>query len=159
MCLCGVVDPVATVRRHGILLESARGTIPNLAELVAGESIHGSWWGHPKNHEIYNALSRAEESSVIARTRLVGGKVTLIHRRLWAPVARLVHRLPSGSIDVVRGEHTDSGAHRRVVIAWDDWLPRSVREEASTMSEGDALELVPAVVAGIVRARDAERRR
>jgi hypothetical protein len=152
------VDPVAIVRRHGVLLESARGPIPNLAELVAGETIHGSWWGHPKSHEIYDALSRAEESSVIARTRLVGGKVTLIHRRLWAPVARLSHRLPVGSIDVVRSEHTASGAHRRVIVALNDWLPQDVRETATILSEKDAIKQIPAVIAEIVRAHDAERR-
>jgi len=32
---------------RGMLLASARGPIPNIAEMIAGEPIKGSWWGHP----------------------------------------------------------------------------------------------------------------
>src|SRR6185503_19944407 len=36
------------VRRNGVMLESGTGPVPNLAELIAGEPIKGSWWAHPK---------------------------------------------------------------------------------------------------------------
>ena len=39
--------PRAWVREQGIVLQSARGPLPNLAEWIAGEPIRGSWWGHP----------------------------------------------------------------------------------------------------------------
>src|SRR5438876_7163852 len=32
------------VKTHGIVLESARGPVPNLAETIAGQPISGSWW-------------------------------------------------------------------------------------------------------------------
>jgi len=44
------VDPMAVLVDHGMLLESAHRPLPNLAELVAGERIRGSWWGHPPSH-------------------------------------------------------------------------------------------------------------
>ena len=68
---------------HGLLLESARGPIPNLAALVAGEPIAGSWWGHPAGHAIFAALNQVAESPDSVRLRLVNGKVTLVHRDLW----------------------------------------------------------------------------
>lgn len=43
---------------HGVLLESAKGPIPNVAQLVAGEAITRSWWGHPASHEIFEAINR-----------------------------------------------------------------------------------------------------
>src|SRR6266511_3789241 len=39
---------LAFVRRHGVVLEGARGPVPNLAEAVATGPIRGSWWGHAK---------------------------------------------------------------------------------------------------------------
>ena len=57
--------------------------VPNLAEYVAGEPIRGSWWGHASGHEIFAVLSRVLNSTDVIATRLVDGKITLIHRRLW----------------------------------------------------------------------------
>ena len=34
-----------------MLLQSAKGPVPNVADLVAGEPIKGSWWGHPAGHQ------------------------------------------------------------------------------------------------------------
>src|SRR4030095_7234834 len=39
-----IVEPWECVREQGIVLQSARGPVPNLAEYVAGEPIRGSWW-------------------------------------------------------------------------------------------------------------------
>ena len=53
---------LAFVKKHGIVLESARGPVPSLAAKVAGEPIRGSWWSHPKGKEIFR-LSRAIRES------------------------------------------------------------------------------------------------
>jgi hypothetical protein len=45
-------DVTSALLEHGMLLQSARGPLPNVAELVAGEPIKGSWWGHPKGHPL-----------------------------------------------------------------------------------------------------------
>jgi hypothetical protein len=41
-------EALAFVERHEIVLQAARGRLPNLAETIAGSAIRGSWWGHPK---------------------------------------------------------------------------------------------------------------
>ena len=70
------------------MLQSAEGPLPNLAEQIAGEPISGSWWGHASGHEIFAALTRLLDSSEVIATRLVNGRITLIHRRLWPALVR-----------------------------------------------------------------------
>src|SRR5580704_1458010 len=41
------------IREQGVVLVSAKGPAARLTELIAGEPIRGSWWGHPKSHEIF----------------------------------------------------------------------------------------------------------
>jgi len=38
-------DPIAFVEKHGVVLASARGPVPSLAEAIAGEPIRGSLVG------------------------------------------------------------------------------------------------------------------
>ena len=79
---------MAALVQHGMLLESARGPLPNVAELIAGEPIKGSWWGHPQGHAIFDELQVLDASPDVVRLRLVRGKVTIVHRRLWPALAR-----------------------------------------------------------------------
>jgi hypothetical protein len=141
-----VNDPVAVVRRHGVLLESAKGPIPNLAELVVGEPIRGSWWAHPGSHEIFAVINRARGSRAVVATRLVNGKVTLIHRRLWPALVRLADQLPAGGLDVLHEEHTPTGAHRLTVEAFPEWVPAEVLTAAEAMSDAEAWAALPSGV-------------
>ena len=149
------IDPVAIVRRRGVVLQSARGPSPSLAELVAGAPIRGSWWGHPRNHEIFDAINRARSSSAIVATPLVRGKVTLVHRRLWPPLVRLADRFDVGALDVLHEEHSASGAHRVTRTAFPGWVPSDVMVSAQALSEEEALTQLPEwlrdVVVGISR--------
>ena len=133
-------------KRQGVLLESARGPIPNLAELVAGEPIAGSWWAHPASHEIFEAINSLADSADVARMRLVNNKVTLVHRRLWPPLLRLSARFDDAALLVVTEEHTTSGAHRATSSPLQDWVAPEVLEEASRLNEADAMRMLPAVV-------------
>jgi hypothetical protein len=128
------MDPVAAVRRHGVLLQSAKGPVPNLAELLVGEPIRGSWWSHPGSHEIFAVINRARDSRAVVATRLLGGKVTLIHRRLWPALVAVAHDLPSGSLDALHEEHTPSGAHRTTTEPFPDWVPPDVLAEGRRLS-------------------------
>lgn len=71
--------------RRGLLLESDPKR-PSVAGLVAGERIRGTWWAHPRSHEIYARLERLADHKNVLRSKLVSGKVTLVHRRLWPAV-------------------------------------------------------------------------
>jgi hypothetical protein len=126
------------VERQGLVLLSARGPVANLAEAVAGERIRGSWWGHPKGRAIYRAASAVADSKDVAICRLIGGKVTFVHRRLWPALVRLAPRLPKAGLAAIREEHTATGAHRTVTTPFPRWVPPEVRAVARSLSEQEA---------------------
>jgi hypothetical protein len=138
------MDPMATLIEHGMILESAHGPLPSVAELIAGERISGSWWGHPSSHAIFAAINALAESPDVVRTRLVDGKVTLVHRRLWGPLARVAHRFPNDRLAALREEHTATGAHHVVKVEFPQWVPSEVLRDAERLSEAAALAQLPA---------------
>jgi hypothetical protein len=125
------------------MLESARGPVPSLAELVAGEPIRGSWWGHPAGHAIFDAINEVADSGEVVRLRLVNGKITLVHRRVWPALVRVAGRLRPEQLTAVSEEHTASGAHRKVETAYPDWVPAEVFAEAGELTEDEAFALLP----------------
>ena len=71
------------VRKHGIVLESARGSVPNIAEAIAGGPIKGSWWGDPKGDAIFIITRALRDDPDHLVCRLMDGKVTYVHRRIF----------------------------------------------------------------------------
>jgi hypothetical protein len=138
-----IVEPLEWVRDQGVVLQSARGPVPNLAEHVAGEPIRGSWWGHPSGHEIFAVLAQVLSSPDVVATRLIDGKVTLVHRRLWPALARVADRFPIERLAAVDEEHTASGSHRKIEIPFPEWVPAEDMTAAGMLSVQDALALLP----------------
>ena len=118
------------IRYHGLILESARGLEPSLAEQIAGQPIKGSWWGHPKGPHIYELTQMVRESKAVLICTLAEGRITYIHRRLWPFFVRLSQRFPVGSLDEVREVHLPSGRHKRQNIPFPEWVPKEVTTRA-----------------------------
>ena len=137
------MDAMGVLRDRGMLLQSARGPLANVAEVVAGEPIKGSWWGHPKGHEIFNVLAALDASPDVVRMRLVNGKVTFVHRRLWPALVRLADRFEPSRLAALHEEHTSSGAHRVRAEPFPDWVPDDVRAAAEALSVDEALAALP----------------
>jgi hypothetical protein len=137
------VEPLEWVREQGVVLQSARGPVPNLAEHVAGEPIRGSWWGHRSGHEIFAVLTRVLGSREVVATRLVNGNVTLIHRRLWPALVCVADRFPGGRLAAIDEEHTASGAHRTTEIPFPEWVPADDLAAAKLLTVDDALAQLP----------------
>jgi len=131
---------------EGVLLESAKGPIPNVAQLVAGEPITGSWWGHPASREIFEAINRLADSPDVARMRLVNNTVTLVHRRLWPALLRLAARFGDTALLVVTQEHAPTGAHRSTSSPLHDWVSAEVLDAAARLSEADATNMLPPIL-------------
>ena len=104
-------EALAFVEKHGFVLQAARSSVPSLAEAIAGEGIRASWWGHPKGREIYRAAQAICESPDVLVCKLVDGKITYVHRRLWPALVKLASRFPRAQLARVWDEHTPSGAH------------------------------------------------
>jgi len=134
------LDPVEFVARHGVVLASGKGRVPNLAEAVAGAPIRGGWWGHPKGREIFRALQAAGDSPDVLCFRLVERKITFVHRRLWPALVRLAAELGKERLTAIRQEHTRTGAHRNVLTPFPKWVPAEIKAAAGRLSEADARE-------------------
>jgi hypothetical protein len=130
---------LAFIRRHGVVLEAARGPVPSLAEVIAGGRIRGSWWSHPKSQEILAVTRAVRDSEDVLVCRLIKGKVTFVHRRLWPAVVRAAGRLPSAHLSQLREVHTSSGRHVTEEVVFPDWVPSSVRAAARSLSEEAAV--------------------
>jgi hypothetical protein len=128
------------VEDHGVVLASARGPVPSVAEAIAGEPIVGSWWSHPKAHAIFDALSSIDDSVDIRCFKLVDRKITFVHRRLWPALARLAEAgiLAPDQVASVQQEHMPTGEHRNFTTPFPEWVPDDVARAAQALTVDDA---------------------
>jgi hypothetical protein len=138
---------LAFVREHGVVLASAKGSVPRLTEAIVGEPIKGSWWAHSQSHRIFAILTAVTESEQVLVCRLVDGKVTLVHRRLWPSLVCLANRFLPEQLAQVREEHTSSGRHVSSEVPFPQWVPSDVLEQAKTIAENEALAVFGAWLA------------
>jgi len=127
------------IAAHGVVLATARGAAPRLIDTIAGEAIVGNWWSHPQANAIYNALERASASPDVLACRLVDGKVTLVHRRLWPALVRIADRFAPERIAQVSNEHTASGKHVARHVPFPEWVPGDVAREAAQLGVDEAV--------------------
>ena len=131
---------LAFVERHGVVCEAARrGAISPLVDAVAGEPVRGNWWSHARSREIFAATRTVRDSADVLVCRLVDGKITFVHRRLWAAMVRLVDRIDMSRLARLREVHSASGKHIVEEVPFPQWVPRSVAFEAKGLSEMEAL--------------------
>jgi hypothetical protein len=129
---------LAFVHTHGIVLVSAKGPVPRMTEAIAGEPVKGSWWGHPAGKQIFAILEVVTASPEVLVCRLVDGKLTLVHRRLWPLLASLAGRFAPERIARVKQEHTASGRHINTDIPYPDWVPADVLDAAHSADAAQA---------------------
>ena len=138
------------LEQHGVVLMSAKGPVPSLAAAIAGGSVRGSWWSHPAARRMYRVFAALAGSEQVLTCRLVGGKVTFVHRRLWPALVRLARRVPAAALAAVAEEHTARGHHRTVATPFPRWVPAAVSRAASRLGESEAAALLgPSLLAAI----------
>lgn len=74
-----------SLRSNGLLLVTDQA-FPSVATLVTGTSIRGSWWSHPMAHTIFAVNEMLEDHKDVLITKLLCGKVTFVHRKLWPQI-------------------------------------------------------------------------
>lgn len=131
-------DALKFVEKHGVVLAAGKGPVPNIAEAVAGAPIKGSWWGHAKGKEIFRALNQVDDSPDVLCFKLVGGKITFVHARLWPALVRLAEELGRDRLTVIEQEHTATGAHRNVRTPFPEWVSPKLKALAAKLSEAEA---------------------
>jgi hypothetical protein len=121
------VTALQFVRKHGVVLQSAHvGDLPVLVDFIAGERVRGSWWGHAKGREIFRVLNDVYDSGEVVALRLIEGKVTLVHRRVWPALVALADEIGRKRLAAVSEEHTPSGKHKTVVVPFPRWVPKDL---------------------------------
>ena len=124
------------------------------SEAIAGGPIRGSWWGHPKGREIFAVADAVGGSAEVLVCKLVDGKVTYVHRRLWPALVRLAARFRREQLAKVWSEHPRTGAHRLRIVAYPEWVPADVLRAARRLSSAQAEQaLSPCLAPGGKRAK------
>lgn len=131
---------VKFVEKHGIVLASAKGPVPNVAEAVAGEPIVGSWWAHKKGKAIFAALCEIDDSPDVRCFKLVDGKVTFAHRKMWPALVRLGKEgvIAAQQLSSVQQEHMPTGEHRNIVTPFPDWVDDGTAAAADKLAADKA---------------------
>jgi hypothetical protein len=75
---------------EALALVRERRIVPfaDFVSAVAGGPVKGSWWGHPKGHEIFNLAGFVRRECIYVK--LVEGKETFLHESLYSAFARVV---------------------------------------------------------------------
>ena len=141
-----VTEAKAFVREHRIVLESARGAVPNLAEAIAGKKARGSWWGHPKGNEIYLVTRAMREDPDLLVCRLVDRKVTYVHREVWPALVKLADEIGWDRLARLREVHENGGRHKVIETPFAEWVTPELRSLADELPTGVARDLLQAIL-------------
>ena len=139
------------IAKHGIVLEAARGPVPSLLEVALGGRPRGSWWEHPCGKEFFWLTRAVRASRDVLVCRLVSGKVTYVHRRLWPALARLQRRFGRAALRAVQEVHTASGAHRVRLTPFRKRVPRQVLAAGAKLSPERALAALGSWTSALLR--------
>ncbi|MDR3389481.1 MAG: hypothetical protein P4L92_20745 [Rudaea sp.] len=128
------------VERHGVVCEAAhRGAIPVLAEAVAGETLRGNWWSHPRSREIFAATRAVRAAPQVLVCRIVDAKISFVHERLWPALIRAAIHFPAVHLARVREIHSESGKHVVEEIVFPAWVPAQTAAAADRLTMPQAL--------------------
>jgi hypothetical protein len=123
------------IRKRGVILESARiARVPNLADVVIGKRRSGSWWGHERGKHFFWLTRSLRTSPDVLVCRLVAGKITYVHKRLWPDLARLAPAIGAARLAAIREVHLASGAHRVTRTPFRRWAGRPVFAAAARLT-------------------------
>jgi len=81
-------DVLSKLVTYGFLLESDT-KLPSVCGLITGGPLPGSWWSHPLAQEIFQVNEQLEDHPDVLITKIVSGKVTFVHRQLWAEIVAI----------------------------------------------------------------------
>lgn len=135
---------LAFVEHHGVVCESARvRDVPSLADAIAGEAIRGSWWSHRDSKRIFALTRVVRDAPQVLVCKLVAGKITFVHERLWPALVRVADRLPPDALARLREIHSARGQHLLTSTPFPDWVSGAVVAAARRLGNDDALRLLP----------------
>ena len=142
-------EAIAFIRKNGVVIESGRGPVPSLAEAVVGGPIRGSWWSHSQGKDIFRVTRAIRDSEQILVCRLVSGKITFVHRRLWPALVGAASHFQPAQLARLSEEHTATGRHVVKTIRFPAWVPAAVLARGRKLTESAALEILGTCIPGV----------
>jgi hypothetical protein len=97
-----VVEALALVETAGAVTLVPAGDRPSLVAAIVGGPVAGSWWSHPRGKAIFDIATELERSPDVLVAKLVDGKVTFVHKRVWPALYKVVTD-PKGRAARTRG--------------------------------------------------------
>lgn len=138
---------LAFVERHGIVCEAVRRAgIPSLVDTIAGETVRGNWWSHRRSREIFAVTRAVRAAPQVLVCRLVDGRITFVHERLWPALVRAAGRFPRECLARLHEVHTARGNHVIEETAFPGWLPEALASTAKHLTEKDAIDALRVVL-------------
>jgi len=137
---------LAFIEERGVVLQAGRGPRRSLVEAIAGAPIRGSWWGHADARRIFSVLGALRASPDVVTCRLIDGKVTWVHRRVWPALVRLIEHIEPHRLAAFVEDPLPSGRRRVVMRPFEQWVPPAAVQAAARLSEDDALEQLGVVL-------------
>jgi hypothetical protein len=92
--------------KYGLLLQQDK-SLPNVVSIVTGESLKMSWWSHPLAGKIFEVLGQLSGNPDVIATKMVGGKVTFVHRRIWPEVLAVSRSMEEWQFDGLSQKELD----------------------------------------------------
>ena len=133
------------VETEGVVLESAHGRVLTFADFVAGERVT-RWWSHPKGRQIFALTREIRDSPDVLTCRLVEGKVTYVHRRVWPALVKVSGELDKTDLAAIREEHLPGGKHRILVTEFPQWVPAEVLAQSKRLKVSEARSMLERVL-------------
>jgi hypothetical protein len=131
---------LAFVERHGVVCEaSRRGGIPSLVDAIAGEAVRGNWWSHPRSKAIFAVTRAVRDSQDVLLCRLVDGKISFVHRRLWPALVRIANQFDPARLAGLHEAHTASGKHTIEQTPFPNWVSADVLAASRKFSEAEGM--------------------
>lgn len=131
-------EALSFVQTHGVVLESAAGPVPSLAAAIAGSPVGASWWSHARGREIFASTRAVRDCPDVLVCRLVHGKVTYVHQRLWPALVRVADHFPGQHLARIYEKHTVAGRHVTEEVAFSDWVSGELSAQAHQLDENTA---------------------
>lgn len=101
--------------------------------------IRGNWWSHPKSREIFVITRAVRDAPDVLVCRLVDGKITYLHERLWPALVRCADDFPRTHLARVHEVHGTHGRHVLEETPFPDWVPTKIRTAAKRIARKDAV--------------------
>lgn len=84
----GLARALDQLAKHGLLLGHDALAL-SVTRLVTGEQVRGSWWSHPRTHDIYWVYQELHHRDDVQSCKLVAGKLTFVGKALWPALLRV----------------------------------------------------------------------